>query len=153
MFVVLRVFQSDMKEVTFRGALDPHTPVGSGWLRASHRKLDEAKSEEYAPQHTHDEVQPLTPGEIYELDIEIWPTSIVLPEGYRLALSVRGRDYVYPGWTPGDPMIANRVQYGVGPFKHEMPSNRPLDVYGKKVTLHTGPDHPSHVLLPVIPEK
>jgi len=26
-------------------------------------------------------------------------------------------------------------------------------VYGKKVTVHTGPDHPSHVLLPVIPEK
>jgi len=29
LFVILRVFQSDMKEVTFRGALDPHTPVAS----------------------------------------------------------------------------------------------------------------------------
>ena len=39
-FVVLRVFTGDLKEVVFQGAIDPHTPVGQGWLRASHRKLD-----------------------------------------------------------------------------------------------------------------
>jgi predicted acyl esterase len=153
LFLVLRVFTPDLKEIVFKGANDPHTPVAIGWLRASHRKLDAEKSLPYRPYHTHDEVQPLTPGEIYELDIEIWPTSIVLPEGYRLGLSVRGRDYVWPGYEPGSPEIAGRIQYGVGPFKHEIKGNRPLDVYGKNVTLHTGPDHPSHVLLPVIPEK
>ena len=151
LFLVLRVFTPDLKEIVFKGANDPHTPVAIGWLRASHRKLDTEKSLPYRPYHTHDEVQPLTPGEIYELDIEIWPTSIVLPEGYRLGLSVRGRDYVWPGYEPGSPEIAGRIQYGVGPFKHEIKGNRPLDVYGKSVTLHTGPDHPSHVLLPVIP--
>jgi hypothetical protein len=41
--------------------------------------------------------------------------------------------------------------YGVGPFKHEIKGNRPVEVYGGKVTLYTGPDHPSHLLLPVIP--
>jgi len=40
LFLVLRVFAPDMKEVTFQGALDPHTPVAQGWLRASQRKLD-----------------------------------------------------------------------------------------------------------------
>jgi putative CocE/NonD family hydrolase len=40
LFLVLRVFSGDLKEVVFQGALDPHTPVGQGWLRASHRKLD-----------------------------------------------------------------------------------------------------------------
>ena len=39
-FVVLRVFSPDMKEVVFQGAIDPHTPIGQGWLRASHRQLD-----------------------------------------------------------------------------------------------------------------
>ncbi|HEY1980922.1 MAG TPA: CocE/NonD family hydrolase, partial [Xanthobacteraceae bacterium] len=39
-FVVLRVFSPDFKEVVFQGAIDPHTPVGQGWLRASHRQLD-----------------------------------------------------------------------------------------------------------------
>jgi len=153
LFLVLRVFTPDMKEIVFKGANDPHTPVAIGWLRASHRKLDAEQTLPYRPYHTHDEVQPLTPGEVYELDIEVWVTSIVLPEGYRLGLAVRGRDYVWSGYEPGSPEIAGRVQYGVGPFKHEMKGNRPLDVYGGKVTLHTGPDHPSHVLLPIIPEK
>ncbi|MEK9796781.1 MAG: CocE/NonD family hydrolase C-terminal non-catalytic domain-containing protein, partial [Alphaproteobacteria bacterium] len=153
LFLVLRAFAPDLRELIYTGSNDPHTPVGIGWLRASHRKLDLEQTLPYRPYHTHDEVQLLTPGEIYELDIEIWPTSIVLPEGFRLGLSVRGRDYVWPGYEMGSPEIAGRVQYGVGPFKHEMKGNRPLEVYGRKVTVHTGPDHPSHVLLPVIPEK
>ena len=40
LFIVLRVFSGDMKEIVFQGAIDPHTPIGQGWLRASHRKLD-----------------------------------------------------------------------------------------------------------------
>ena len=40
LFLVVRVFAPDFKEVTFQGALDPNTPVAQGWLRASHRKLD-----------------------------------------------------------------------------------------------------------------
>ncbi|GIS15425.1 MAG: hypothetical protein CM15mP117_08570 [Alphaproteobacteria bacterium] len=39
----------------------------------------------------HDEIQPLEPQKIYELDIEIWPTSIVIPKNYRIALTVRGK--------------------------------------------------------------
>ena len=70
-----------MKEVVFQGAIDPHTPVAQGWLRASHRKLDKKLSLPYRPYHTHDEKQPLKPGEVVELDIEIWPTSIVVPAG------------------------------------------------------------------------
>ena len=88
LFLTLRVFSPDMTEIVYRGANDPHTPVAIGWLRASHRKLDEKRTLPYRPYHTHDEIQPLTPGEIYELDIEIWPTSIVIPREYRLAISV-----------------------------------------------------------------
>jgi predicted acyl esterase len=153
LFLVLRAFTPDMRELVYQGSNDPHTPVGIGWLRASHRKLDPDQTLPYRPYHSHDEVQKLTPGEVYELDIEIWPTSIVLPEGYRLGLSVRGRDYVWPGYETGSPEIAGRIQFGVGPFKHDMKGNRPVEIYGGKVTVHTGPDHPSHVLLPLIPPK
>ena len=153
LFLVLRVFAPDFREVTFQGALDPHTPVAQGWLRASHRKLDENLTLPYRPYHAHDEVQPLTPGEIYELDIEIWPTCIVIPRGHRLALSIRGCDYVYPGGvTRGLPNMP-AVFSGVGPFRHNDPLDRPPEVFGGEVTVHTGPDHPSHVLLPVIPPK
>ena len=62
MFLVFRVFTPDMREVVFTGAIDPHTPVAQGWLRASHRKLDPKLSTEYRPYHTHDESQPLEAG-------------------------------------------------------------------------------------------
>ena len=73
LFLVLRVFAPDLKEVVFQGALDPHTPIGQGWLRASHRKLDPKLTKEYRPYHTHNEKQPLKPGQVYELNVEIWP--------------------------------------------------------------------------------
>ena len=78
------MFTPDLKEVVFQGALDPHTPVAQGWLRVSHRKLDETLTLPYRPYHTHDEEQPLTPGEVYEVDVEVWPTCIVVPAGYRI---------------------------------------------------------------------
>ena len=38
-FAVLRVFSADMKEIVFMGAIDPHTPIGQGWLRARRSEL------------------------------------------------------------------------------------------------------------------
>jgi hypothetical protein len=152
LFLVLRVFAPDMKEVVFKGALDPNTPIGGGWLRASHRKLDPALTKEYRPYHTHDEKQPLKPGEIYELDVEIWPTCIVVPAGYRIGLSVRGRDYVYPGGSGGRLSNMKNEFTGVGPFLHDDPSDRSAKIFGGKVTLHMSPDKPAYVLLPIIPK-
>jgi uncharacterized protein len=157
LFLVVRLFTSDMAEVTFKGANEPHTPVGHGWLRASHRKLDPDLSEPYRPFHTHDERQPLAPGEVHELDVEIWPTSVVIPAGYRIGLSVRGRDYVFPSSTPqpvARPSTAatSGVTFtGVGPFRHNVSADRDPWVFGGRVTIHTGDEHPSHLLLPIIP--
>jgi predicted acyl esterase len=92
LFLVVRAFAPDLREIVLQGALDPHTPIAQGWLRASHRKLDPELSRPWRPYHRHDERQPLEPDVTYRLDIEIWPTSIVLPPGYRLGLTVRGRD-------------------------------------------------------------
>ena len=150
LFLVLRVFTPDLKEVVFQGALDPNTPIGGGWLRASHRKIDPALTLEYRPYHTHDEKQPLTPDEVYELDVEIWPTCIVVPAGYRIGLSVRGRDYVYPGGSGGGLSNMKNEFNGVGPFLHNDPRDRPKEIFGGKVTLHAGPDRPGYILLPVI---
>jgi predicted acyl esterase len=152
-FLVLRVFNAEMREVTFQGANDPHTPIGHGWLRASHRKLDPERTLPYRPYHTHDEKQPLKPGEVYDLDVEVWPTSIVLPKGYRIGLSVRGKDYVYPGFEQPAMPVTGRIYFGVGPFRHDHKKDRPLSVFGGKVTLHTGPNRQAYLLLPIIPAK
>jgi hypothetical protein len=153
LFLVLRVFTPNMQEVTFQGALDPHTPIAQGWLRASHRKLDPALTLPYRPYHTHDEKQPLTPGEVYELDVEIWPTCIVVPAGHRMGLTVRGRDYEHPGGPSAGLGVLGAVFTGVGPFQHNDARDRPPAIFGTQVTLHCGPGRPSHVLLPVIPPK
>lgn len=151
LFLVLRVFAPDMKEVTFQGALDPHTPVAQGWLRASHRKLDPERTRPWRPYHTHDERQPLVPGQVYPLDVEIWPTCIVAPAGYRIALTVRGRDYVYPGGAGAGLGTFSPTFTGVGPFQHDEPRDRPPAIFGRNVTLHCGPADSAHVLLPVVP--
>jgi predicted acyl esterase len=151
LFLVLRVFAPDLREVTFQGALDPHTPVAQGWLRASHRKLDLERTRPWRPHHTHDEPQPLTPGQVYPLDVEIWPTCVVVPPGHRLALTVRGRDYQYPGGAGAGLGTFSPTFTGVGPFLHDDPLDRRPDVFGRNVTLHCGPADPAHVLLPVVP--
>ena len=151
-FLVLRVFDADGKEVTFQGALDPRTPIGQGWLRASHRKLDPALTKPYRPYHSHDEAQPLRPDEVYELDIELWPTCIVVPPGYRIALTVRGKDYQFDA----PPIVIPNAFYsfsGVGPFFHTHPEDRPAALFETTNTLHFDQTRQPYLLLPVIPPK
>jgi len=149
LFVVLRVFDPAGKEVLFQGALDPKTPVGQGWLRASHRKIDAKKSLPYRPWHTHDELRKLKKDEVVELDIEIWPTCIVVPAGWKIALSIRGRDYEHDDAAATLSNMKHPMK-GCGPFTHDDPTDRPPAVFGGKVTLHFGGK--PFILLPIIPE-
>ncbi len=153
LFVVLRVFSPDGEEVVFQGAIDPHTPIAQGWLRASHRKLDNSLSKPWRPYHSHEEKEPLEPGVPVELDIEVWPTSIVVPAGYRIGLSLRGKDYEY-AHASGERLsnFKNELR-GCGPFLHDDPRDRPAEIFGGKTTLHTGAEQPAYILLPVIPPK
>jgi uncharacterized protein len=149
-FLVFRVFAPDMREITFVGAIDPHTPIAQGWLRASHRKLDPALSKPWRPYHTHDEVQPLTPGVPVELDVELWPTSIVVPKGYRIALSVRGKDYEWQKTTGAKLSNFKNELLGCGPFLHNDPRDRPAVIFDGTTTLHVGGADAAHILIPII---
>ncbi len=150
-FVMLRVFSPDFKEVVFQGAIDPHTPVGQGWLRASHRQLDNKLTKPYRPYHTHTKEQPLKPGEVAELDIEIWPTSIVVPAGHRVALTIRGKDYVYGGPSGGKLSNFKNELTGCGPFLHDDPRDRPAQIFSGTTALHFGGNARPYLLLPIIP--
>jgi len=134
LFAVLRNVAPDGSEVTYPGPLPEGSRIAAayGWLRASHRKLDPSRSTPYRPFHSHDEVQKLTPGEPVALDIEIWPTSVVLPRGHRLVLEVGAHD---------DPRST---------FQHSDPRDR---VQAGRNTIHTGGGFDSHLLLPVIPPR
>jgi uncharacterized protein len=149
-FLTLRVLDPAGRDVTFASGQDPHGCVAYGWLRASHRKTDPERSLAYRPWHTHDEPQPLTPGVPVQLDVEIWPTSVQIPAGYRLGVCVQGRDFELPGDGPW-PTAFGVTMRGHGIFVHDDPADRPPHVFGGVTTLHSGGTAPSYLLLPVIP--
>ena len=134
LFATLRLLDSEGEEVVFIGAHEP-TPVTRGWLRASHRKLDSERSLPYRPYHSHEEIQHIEPDSVVALDVEIWPTSIVCPPGYRLVLTIQGRDFEYD--VPGRML-------------HNDPVGRPENEFGGINTIHTGSTHSSYLLLPHI---
>jgi predicted acyl esterase len=150
LFLVVRVFRPDGREVTFQGALEPHSPFAHGWLRLSHRRLDPERSAEHRPYHPHVDREPAVPGEIYEVDVEIWPSCLVIPAGYRLELTVQGRDYRFSDEVE---RVSWFTMTGVGPFKHDHPEDRPAETFGAPVTLHTGAEHEAYLLVPVIPTR
>ncbi|CAM5607572.1 CocE/NonD family hydrolase [Streptomyces griseorubiginosus] len=153
LFLVLRAFTPDGTEITYPGANDPHVPISHGWLRASHRALDRERSRPFLPVHPHDRVEPLEPGMVYEVDVEILPTSLNLPAGYTLTLDVQAHDYVHLPAAEAARAHPNPrpVFTGSGPFLHTDPTTRPDDVFAGTVTLHTSPAQASYLILPVIP--
>jgi len=151
-FLALRLFDLAGDEVLFEGSIDPQMPLTLGWLRASHRELDDEKSLPYRPYHPHTSRQPLTPTEPVELAIEIWPTSIVVPSGYTLCLSILGRDFDHGLSGAANGLLSAMTFTGVGPFLHNDPTDRPhAELEKLKITVISGPEHPSQLLVPVIP--
>jgi predicted acyl esterase len=102
--------------------------LARGWLRASHRAVDEGRSIEGRPFHPHRDPEPIEPGKIYLFRIEVWPTAHVFKHAHRIRVHV----------VNGDSPVTD------GNYNH---------FYGIKFgtdTIHHDSDHPSHLLLPVI---
>jgi len=153
LFLIVRVVDPQGKEVTFMGSTDPNTPIANGWLRVSHRRLDPKRSLPYRPYHSHDRVEPLTPGAVYECDVEIVTSCIVVPAGWRVALTVRGKDYEYEGEVSEFGKKFHYGTRGTGGMTHADADDRPADVFGGKVTLYAGGGRDSYLLLPIIPTR
>jgi uncharacterized protein len=150
-FATVNLLDSKGQEVLFASAFEPRAPVTQGWLRLSHRKMDAAKSRPWRPWHSHDEIKPLVPGEVYAVDIEIWPTSIVIPVGYRLVLTIQGQDYDH-GLAERS-SVYGREQFGSGPYWHEHPGDRDKPEYDGTTTLASKEGSRPFLLIPVIPPK
>jgi predicted acyl esterase len=131
LFLTLRNFDADGNEVLETGQQGAPVPVAKGWLRVSHRELDPELSLPYRPYHRHQRRLFLTPGEIVEVQVEIWPTSMVFRKGHRIRLDVQPRD-----GTGSAGYMHYHADYNTG-------TN----------TIHAGGDRPSYLLLPVIPAK
>ena len=142
LFVTLRAFDADGKEVTFFSATEPRSPVSQGWLRVSQRALDPIKSLPYRPFHTHQKSDFLQQDVIYEVEVEIWPSSLHLPKGSSLVLCVQGQDF--------ERLSEVGEQRGSGWFLHNDSQDRPKAIFDAQCSIHSSPENPSYLLLPII---
>ncbi|KAJ1325493.1 hypothetical protein MN608_08686 [Microdochium nivale] len=102
----------------------------TGILRASHRKIDEAKSVPHWPFHPHESTEPLKEGQIAKLDIGIWPTGIVFEAGEKLLLRVAGHHMALVDFAPLR-----------GAFKTQNKGRH---------NVHVGGKYDSHLILPLL---
>lgn len=109
-------------------------PVALGWLRASHRELDQKRSTPWQPWHLHERELPLPVGEPFSVDVEILPSSTLFKAGETLELLIAGRElFIYPG----DVSVMEHVDtVNVGVHR-----------------IHTGGECTSYLLVPVVPEE
>jgi predicted acyl esterase len=94
--------------------------VLDGIIRASHR-------------NSMEKMEPMEPGKIYEFDIDLWSTSLVISPGHRVhvAISSSNAPRFEPNPNTGKPSGSDD--------KTEVATN----------TIYMNADHPSHILLPV----
>jgi predicted acyl esterase len=152
LFVTVRIYAPDGKEHLILGAVEANAPLAQGWLRASHRKLNAKTSKPYRPVHTHDEIQLLEAGQVYELQVEIWPMCFVFPKGYRLVVTVGTSDFENDLPGPFPEMYGKQLR-GSALLLHDHPKDRTPERFGGQVIVHTGEKFPSSVLLPVVPSR
>lgn len=133
LFVAVEKLDRDGNEVYFFSASggNANGPVTRGWLRASKRALDTARSTDWRPVRDAGADEPLTPGEVTEVAIPLMPSGTTFRAGETLRLVVQS--WSTPGqWEGGETRRWDTVTTG-------------------RTRLHTGPDHPARLLVPVLP--
>jgi predicted acyl esterase len=135
--VSLRVIDEEDREIRYEALVLPVDPdhihpVGYGALKVSHRKLDDARSTEYWPVHTHTEADyaPLRQDEIVAIELGLNPSTALIKRGYRLRLDIQ------PNAPAALPSRAYDESYHLG----------------ARNTIYTGPRHQCFVQLPVLPK-
>src|SRR6202051_4125614 len=113
--------------------------ISRGWLKASHRAVDPARSRPFWPWHplTREAQKPVTPGAIEEYRIEVMATANLFRKGHRICLDITSLDL--PTGVAGAPNA----------------EDVPYPIFSSKTVLHKiyhDRAHPSAVLLPVISE-
>lgn len=103
--------------------------VTKGWLRASHRQIDETASMENAPWYRHDKVDPIEPGKVYKFEVAVMPTAYQFKKGSRIRLELANSD--------------SPITEGIFPHFYTP------DKIGRDAFMHNS-EYPSALLLPVV---
>lgn len=137
-FVSLRVIDENDREVRYESLVPPVDPAnihptGHGLLKVSHRKIDEERSTDYWPVHTHLEAdhQPLAGDEVVQIEVGLNPSTALIRKGSRLRIDVQ------PYSPAGLTSRAYDETYHAGATN----------------AVYTGPEHPSYIQLPIVPQR
>ncbi|KAM0753449.1 X-Pro dipeptidyl-peptidase protein [Meredithblackwellia eburnea MCA 4105] len=137
LFVTLRHFDAEGKEVFYTGTAGDPVPLCKGWLRASLRKVDETnpRHKHYFPHRNYiaADVSLLEPGTAYDLLVELWPTAVVVSPGGSMVFEV----------ATGDTQ-------GGGIFTHVCETDRNEETLGGVNKFYFGPGHENWVQLPIV---
>lgn len=110
-FVTLRHISPEGNEVFYTGSSGDNVPVCKGWLRVSLRKVktDHPRHRHYLPyrEYLSSDVEPVENNQVYAVDVELWPTSVVVDTGGKLIFEVSSGD-----------------TQGSGLFQHNNPKDR-----------------------------
>lgn len=111
------------------------TVLSRGYLRASHREIDDARSTPAQPYHPHVDPEPVTPGDIYEYRIGFPPIAVLLEKGHKLELELRSMEIPFSETSD------------LPPGSHHLPHATPVNH-----RVFADAEHCSHLLIPEIPE-
>ncbi|KAF4414649.1 X-Pro dipeptidyl-peptidase [Fusarium acutatum] len=137
LFVTLRYIGPDGREIFYTGTAGDPVPLTKGWLRTSLRKVNDSH-----PQHASwnpyreylsTDVQPVRPEEVYEVDVEVWPTCVAIEKGGKLVFEVASAD-----------------TQGCGIFEHNHPEDRSPTKLAGLNHIHFGAGRSNFVVLPII---
>ncbi|KAJ5490005.1 Hydrolase CocE/NonD family [Penicillium expansum] len=126
------------EEVFYTGTAGDPVPLTKGWLRVSMRKINyqHLRHNEHIPYRDYfsSDVLPVIPGEVYAVDVEIWPTNVVVERHGKLILEVASGD-----------------TQGSGIFQHNHPTDRAAERFQGVNHIHFGSSYENFVTLPIIP--
>ena len=105
-----------------------------GFLRCTHRDLHPKLATDLQPVHAHTGEERMKPGEIFPVDIEIYPHSRVWHKGEYISVQLAGR-YIKSEWF------------------HDVAMNHDTDNGNGKHVIHTGGKYDSYLQIPAIPPK
>ncbi len=117
-----------LQDLTERGASVLRYKGSNGRLRVSARHLDEALTTDAVPAHSFDRIEKLQPGEVVDVEIDLFPIGLAFYPGEQLRLVISGHN-------------------ALGAI---MPGTREYTPHNSgKHIIHTGGDHASYLQLPI----
>ncbi|PWY90702.1 alpha/beta-hydrolase [Aspergillus heteromorphus CBS 117.55] len=139
LFLTLRYISPEGKEVFYTGTAGDPVPLCKGWQRVSLRKVnaEHPRNRPWLPHRDYysTDALPVVPGEVYPVDVEVWPTNVVVEKGGKIIFEVSSGD-----------------TQGCGIFQHNAPEDRSEEKFHGLNHINFGHGD-NYVTLPIIPPR